>query len=98
LLGIAPSFPTKEVRIKPGTVQIEASPVVGTGRRKGAAVGAKSLNETQRFWSEKGTNLSGYTKADCKRIQDTLNRRPRPTLDLDTPADGLAALLDQAAA
>jgi hypothetical protein len=26
-----------------------------------------------------------------------LNRRPRPTLNLDTPADRLAALLDQAA-
>ncbi|MDT5258246.1 MAG: transposase, family, partial [Mycobacterium sp.] len=31
------------------------------------------------------------------RIQDTLNRRPRPTLNLDTPAQRLAALLDQAA-
>ena len=37
------------------------------------------------------------TKADLKRIQDTLNRRPRPTLNLDTPAQRLAALLDQAA-
>ncbi|SHV32167.1 integrase catalytic subunit [Mycobacteroides abscessus subsp. abscessus] len=38
-----------------------------------------------------------HTKADLTRIQDTLNKRPRPTLDLDTPAQRLAALLNQAA-
>ena len=37
------------------------------------------------------------SKADLERIQDTLNRRPRPTSNLDTPADRLAALLNQAA-
>jgi transposase, IS30 family len=58
----------------------------------------ENTNRLLRFWFEKGTNLSGYSKADLKRIQDTLNRRPRPTLDLDTPAQRLAALLDQAAA
>jgi transposase, IS30 family len=58
----------------------------------------ENTNRLLRFWFEKGTDLSGYTKADLKRIQDTLNRRPRPTLDLDTPADRLAALLNQAAA
>jgi transposase, IS30 family len=58
----------------------------------------ENTNRLLRFWFEKGTDLSGYTKADLKRIQDTLNQRPRPTLDLDTPADRLAALLDQAAA
>jgi transposase, IS30 family len=58
----------------------------------------ENTNRLLRFWFEKGSDLSGYTKADLKRIQDTLNRRPRPTLDLDTPADRLAALLDQAAA
>jgi IS30 family transposase len=46
---------------------------------------------------EKGSDLSGYTPADLKRIQDTLNQRPRPTLNLDTPAQRLAALLNQAA-
>jgi IS30 family transposase len=51
-----------------------------------------------RFWFEKGSDLSGYTKADLKRVQDTLNRRPRPTLDLDTPGQRLATLLDSAAA
>lgn len=58
----------------------------------------ENTNRLLRFWFEKGSDLSRYTKADLKRIQDTLNRRPRPTLDLDTPAQRLAALLDQAAA
>jgi IS30 family transposase len=57
----------------------------------------ENTNRLLRFWFEKGSDLSGYTKADLKRIQDTLNRRPRPTLNLDTPAHRLAALLDQAA-
>jgi IS30 family transposase len=58
----------------------------------------ENTNRLLRFWFEKGSDLSGYTRADLKRVQDLLNRRPRPTLDLDTPADRLAALLDQAAA
>lgn len=58
----------------------------------------ENTNRLLRFWFEKGTDLSGYTKADLKRVQDLLNRRPRPTLNLDTPARRLAALLDQAAA
>jgi IS30 family transposase len=57
----------------------------------------ENTNRLLRFWFEKGTDLSGYTKADLKRIQDKLNTRPRPTLDLDTPAQRLAALLEQAA-
>jgi len=58
----------------------------------------ENTNRLLRFWFEKGTDLSGFTKADLKRIQDKLNSRPRPTLNLDTPAQRLAALLDQAAA
>jgi IS30 family transposase len=58
----------------------------------------ENTNRLLRFWFEKGTDLRIHTKADLKRIQDTLNQRPRPTLDLDTPANRLAALLDQAAA
>jgi IS30 family transposase len=57
----------------------------------------ENTNRLLRFWFEKGSDLSGYTPADLKRIQDTLNRRPRPTLDLDTPAQRLSALLDHAA-
>ena len=59
----------------------------------------ENTNRLLRFWFEKGTDLSVHTAADLRRIADTLNRRPRPTLDLQTPADRLAALLaDQAAA
>ena len=47
--------------------------------------------------SRRAATSTRHTKADLKRIQDTLNRRPRPTLNLDTPAQRLAALLDQAA-
>ena len=57
----------------------------------------ENTNRLLRFWFERGTDLSGYTKADLKQIQDKLNSRPRPTLDFDTPAQRLAALLDQAA-
>jgi transposase, IS30 family len=57
----------------------------------------ENTNRLLRFWFEKGTDLRTHTKADLKRIQDTLNKRPRPTLDLNTPADRLAALLHHAA-
>lgn len=57
----------------------------------------ENTNRLLRFWFEKGTDLSGYTNADLKRVQDKLNSRPRPTLDLDTPAQRLAALISQAA-
>jgi hypothetical protein len=56
----------------------------------------ENTNRVLRFWFEKGTDLSGYTKADLKRVADKLNQRPRPTLDLDTPAQRLAALISQA--
>lgn len=58
----------------------------------------ENTNRLLRFWFEKGTDLRVHSAADLKRIQDTLNKRPRPTLDLDTPADRLKALLNQAAA
>lgn len=57
----------------------------------------ENTNRLLRFWFEKSTDLSVHTAADLKRVQDTLNKRPRPTLDLDTPADRLAALIHQAA-
>ncbi|WP_448456835.1 IS30 family transposase, partial [Mycolicibacterium elephantis] len=46
----------------------------------------ENTNRLLRFWFEKGTDLAVHTKADLKRVQDKLNSRPRPTLDLDTPA------------
>ena len=57
----------------------------------------ENTNRLLRFWFEKGTDLSHYTKTDLKRVQDKLNSRPRPTLNLDTPAQRLAALISQAA-
>jgi transposase, IS30 family len=39
----------------------------------------ENTNRLLRFWFEKSTDLSVHTKADLKRIQDTLNTRPRPT-------------------
>ena len=57
----------------------------------------ENTNRLLRFWFEKGTDLSAHTKADLKRVQDKLNSRPRPTLDLDTPAQRLATLISQAA-
>jgi transposase, IS30 family len=57
----------------------------------------ENTNRLLRFWFEKGTDLSGYTKADLKDVQDKLNSRPRPTLNLDTPAQRMAALLEHAA-
>ena len=49
----------------------------------------ENTNRLLRFWFAKGSDLRPYSKADLKRIQDTLNRRPRPTLNLDTPAQRL---------
>jgi len=57
----------------------------------------ENTNRLLRFWFEKGTDLSTHTPADLRRIADTLNQRPRPTLDLDTPANRLNHLLQQAA-
>ena len=53
----------------------------------------ENTNRLLRFWFEKGTDLSKWNKTDLRRIQDTLNRRPRPTLDYRTPAQALNELL-----
>ena len=57
----------------------------------------ENTNRLLRFWLEKGTDLSTHSADDLARIASTLNRRPRPTLDLQTPAQRLSQLLDQAA-
>ena len=57
----------------------------------------ENTNRLLRHWFEKGSDLSGYTPADLKRIQNALNARPRPTLGLQSPTQRLAQLLDLAA-
>jgi IS30 family transposase len=58
----------------------------------------ENTNRLLRFWLAKGTDLSDHTADDLTRIAATLNARPRPTLDLQTPAQALAALLANPAA
>ncbi|MFC4632268.1 IS30 family transposase, partial [Promicromonospora alba] len=45
----------------------------------------ENTNRLLRHWFEKGTDLSGWTPDDLRRVAVMLNARPRPTLDLDTP-------------
>lgn len=56
----------------------------------------ENTNRLLRFWFEKGTDLSAHSAADLRRIAATLNQRPRPTLDFDTPATRLNQLLTAA--
>jgi IS30 family transposase len=58
----------------------------------------ENTNRLLRHWFAKGTDLSQYTAADLRRVQDHLNRRPRPTLDLDTPAQRMNKLIQPTAA
>jgi IS30 family transposase len=57
----------------------------------------ENTNRLLRHWFAKSTDLSVHTAADLKRVQDSLNQRPRPTLGLRTPAQALAQFLAQAA-
>jgi IS30 family transposase len=58
----------------------------------------ENTNRLLRFWLEKGSDLSQHTPADLAKIAATLNARPRPTLELRTPAQALAELLANPAA
>ena len=57
----------------------------------------ENTNRLLRFWFAKGTDLRVHTPEDLRRAQDLLNSRPRPTLDLETPAMRLNKLLATAA-
>ncbi len=57
----------------------------------------ENTNRLLRHWLTKGSDLSIHTAKDLRLIADTLNQRPRPTLDLETPAQRLNRLLNQAA-
>jgi len=57
----------------------------------------ENTNRLLRHWFEKGTDLSGWSAEELKRVAIMLNARPRPTLDLKTPAQALKDLLARAA-
>lgn len=56
----------------------------------------ENTNRLLRFWFEKGSDLSTYTPEDLRQVASKLNRRPRPTLNLETPANRLNQLLTAA--
>ena len=56
----------------------------------------ENTNRLLRHWFKKASDLSVHTAEDLKRIQDSLNNRPRPTLDLHTPHQRMKELLTAA--
>lgn len=53
----------------------------------------ENTNRLLRHWFTKGSDLSVWTGDDLRRVADKLNARPRPTLDLRTPAQALNEFL-----
>jgi IS30 family transposase len=53
----------------------------------------ENTNRLLRQYLPKGTSMAGLTQADLDQIAAKLNTRPRKTLQYQTPADKLAALL-----
>ncbi|WP_216654508.1 IS30 family transposase [Nocardioides sp. zg-DK7169] len=53
----------------------------------------ENTNRLLRHWLTKGSDLSRFTAADLRRVAASLNARPRPTLDMRTPAQALDQLL-----
>ena len=58
----------------------------------------ENTNRLLRHWLTKGTDLARFSPGDLKRIAASLNARPRPTLDMQTPAQALDKLLTKPAA
>ena len=53
----------------------------------------ENTNRLLRHWFTKGSDLSVHSAEDLRRVQDKLNSRPRPTLQLRTPAQALTGLM-----
>ena len=56
----------------------------------------ENTNRLLRHWFEKGSDLSVHEPAELTRVQNALNHRPRPTLNMATPTQRLAELLTAA--
>ena len=53
----------------------------------------ENTNRLLRQYFPKGVSMAEVTQAELDTVAAKLNARPRKTLDYDTPADRLAALL-----
>lgn len=51
----------------------------------------ENTNRLLRQYFPKGTDLSGYTQSESKKVALRLNQRPRKTLGFCTPVDRLEA-------
>ena len=58
----------------------------------------ENTNRLLRHWFPKSTDLRQFSIEDLREAADSLNARPRPTLDMRTPAHALNQLLQQQAA
>jgi IS30 family transposase len=58
-----------------------------------SAVTAGRKRKSFPMYVPKGVSMKDLTQADLDAVAARLNSRPRKTLDFDTPADRLQALL-----